>query len=99
MITLEKLDFLREEVILTKPKEDLEVEQTVWGNSALPQNKSDYVLMEVVKVGEKQKTVKTGDKVLISEQLLQDITIRDQGKLEDVFKINSADSIFAYVKT
>ena len=47
----------------------------------------------------KQQTVKTGDKVLISEQLLQDITIRDQGKLEDVFKINSADSIFAYVKT
>lgn len=99
MITLEKLDFLREEVILTKLKENAEVEQTVWGNSALPQNKSDYVLMEVVKVGEKQKTVKTGDKVLISEQLLQDITIRDQGKLEDVFKINSADSIFAYVKT
>ena len=99
MITLEKLDFLREEVILTKPKENAEVEKTVWGNSALPQNKSDYVLMEVVKVGEKQKTVKTGDKVLISEQLLQDITIRDQGKLEDVFKINSADSIFAYVKT
>ena len=55
--------------------------------------------MEVVKVGEKQQTVKTGDRVLISEQLLQDITIRDQGKLEDVFKINSADSIFAYVKT
>ena len=99
MITLEKLDFLREEVILTKPKENAEVEQTVWGNSALPQNKSDYVLMEVVKVGEKQQTVKTGDKVLISEQLLQDITIRDQGKLEDVFKITSADSIFAYVKT
>ena len=99
MITLEKLDFLREEVILTKPKENEEVEQTVWGNSALPQNKSDYVLMEVVKIGEKQQTVKTGDRVLISEQLLQDITIRDQGKLEDVFKINSADSIFAYVKT
>ena len=55
--------------------------------------------MEVIKVGEKQKTVKTGDKVLISEQLLQDITIRDQGKLEDIFKINSADSIFAHVKT
>ena len=99
MITLEKLDFLREEVILTKPKENAEVEKTVWGNSALPQNNSDYVLMEVVKVGEKQQTIKTGDKVLISEQLLQDITIRDQGKLEDVFKINSADSIFAYVKT
>lgn len=99
MITIEKLDFLREEVILTNPKESLEVEQTVWGNSALPQNKSDYVLMEVIKVGEKQKTVKKGDKVLISEQLLQDITIRDQGKLEDIFKINSADSIFAHVKT
>lgn len=95
MITIEKLNFLREEVILTKPKGNLEVEDKIWGNSALPQDKSDYVLMEVYKVGEKQTTIKPGQKVLVSEQLMQDIKIRDQGILGDYKKINNSDSIFA----
>ena len=86
---------MREEVILTNPKENLEVENTIWNNSALPQDKSDYVLMEVSKVGKLQKTVKTGDMVLVSEQIMQDIKIRNQGILQGYKKINNSDSIFA----
>lgn len=94
MIILEKLDFLREEVILTKPKQE-DGTPNPFADQPSAEDKTSYVLMEVVKVGKKQNQVKEKDTVLISEQFLQKIRIKGQGYLEGIYKINNTDSIFA----
>lgn len=96
MISIEKLHFLREEVLVTKPRLDKDIlKNDPFADKATAEDKSSYDLMEVLKVGEKQKTVKPGDLVLIAEQFLQTIRIKGQGQVEGIYKINSTDPIFA----
>jgi len=99
MITIENLDFLREEVLVTELKQALKEgkENNIFTRNALPQDNSKYKLCEVVKVGKKQLNVKKGDKVLISGQLLQKqaIEIENQEALENIYRIPNSDQIFA----
>lgn len=101
MISIENLDFLREEVLVTRPKQEQssEKEVNVFAEKVLPQDKSGLVVVEVVKTGKQQKDVKVGDRLLVSEQNLKEtIYIQNQGTLDNVFKIMSSLGIYAVVR-
>lgn len=95
-MTIENLDFLKEEVLVTELKQ-AEGKDNPFANTVLPQEKSKYALYKVVKIGRKQENVKVGDKVLISQQAVMNntIDIKGYGTIEGVYKINNSDSIFS----
>lgn len=95
-MTIENLDFLKEEVLVTELKQ-AEGKADPFTNTDLAQDKSKYALYEVVKIGRKQENVKVGDKVLISQQAVMNntIDIKGYGTIEGVYKINNSDSIFS----
>lgn len=101
MISIENLDFLREEVLVTRPKQEQssEKEVNVFAEKVLPQDKSGLVVVEVIKTGKQQKDVKIGDRLLVSEQNLKEtIYIQNQGTLDNVFKIMSSLGVYAVVR-
>ena len=98
MITLEKMSFLKEEVILTKLNTtEGSSASNPFNTKALKQDNSDYVLYRIVKVGDKQVNVYLGQEVLVSEQIPQKIVIRNQGEMEGYFKLINSDPIFAVI--
>ena len=98
MITLEKMSFLKEEVILTKLNTmEGSSASNPFNTKALKQDNSDYVLYRIVKVGDKQVNVYSGQEVLVSEQIPQKIVIRNQGEMEGYFKLINSDPIFAVI--
>lgn len=97
MITIENMNFLQEEVLVKKQSLNGAKEANAFSGSNLPQDKSAYVYAKVLKVGKNQTEVKAEDNILVSEQLLQKIDIREQGSLENVYKIISDKQIFAVI--
>lgn len=97
-MNIENMVFLKEEVLVTELKQ-AEEKVNIFAKTVLPQEKSNYALYEVVRIGKKQENVKVGDKVLISEQAVvkNTIDIKNQGTIEGVYKINSSDPIFAVI--
>lgn len=91
------MNFLGEEVLVKKQSLDGAREANAFSGSNLPQDKSAYIYAEVIKVGKKQTEVSAGDNILVSEQLLQKIDIREQGSLDNVFKILSHNQIFSVI--
>ena len=68
-----------------------------FNTKALKQDNSDYVLYRIVKVGDKQVNVYSGQEVLVSEQIPQKIVIINQGEMEGYFKLINSDPIFAVI--
>lgn len=92
---------MREEVLVTRPKQEQssEKEVNVFAEKVLPQDKSGLVVVEVIKTGKQQKDVKVGDRLLVSEQNLKEtIYIQNQGTLDNVFKIMSSLGVYAVVR-
>lgn len=101
MINIENLHFFRKEVLVTKPKQDKGLgEANPFADAPKTEDKTSYILVEVIKIGEKQEEVKVGEKYFVSEQFLSAIPIKNQGVLEDVYRLNNADPLLAkYVKS
>ena len=76
---------------------DTEKPTNPFDGSTLPKDRSDYKEYLIEKVGKLQNNVTVGQRVLISAQIPQPITIRNQGTLENLYKINNSDSIFAII--
>ncbi len=95
-MNLERLTFIKEEVIVSEVT-STEKPKDPFASSALPQDKSDLVLYEVVKVGNKQTEIKVGNRLLISAQIPQEIKIRGFEILENIKKLNNSDPIFSIV--
>lgn len=100
MISIENLDFLREEVIVTKLniKEELGLNDDPFSQSALPQDRSNLIMVKVIKVGDKQHDIFTGDILFVSEQSLEKIVIQGVGVLENTFKIISGLGVYSKYK-
>ena len=94
MITIENLNCLKEEVLVSELKQDSK-KSDPFTDSNMPASKNDYTLYEVVKVGKKQLEVKVGDKVIIAGQRPQEIVIKGQGVLDNIFSLRNSEEIFA----
>ena len=94
MITIENLDYLKEEVLVSELKQDSK-NSDPFTDSNMPVSKNDYTLYEVVKVGKKQLDVKVGDKVIIAGQRPQEIVIKGQGVLDNILSLRNSEEIFA----
>lgn len=97
MINLENLHFFRKEVIVTKPRQDkgLLGGNNPFADAPKTEDKTSYILVEVIKIGEKQEEVKVGEKYFVSEQFLSTIPIKNQGLIEGVYKLINADPFLA----
>jgi hypothetical protein len=97
MINIENLHFFRKEVLVTKPKQDngLLEGANPFADAPKTEDKTSYILVEVIKIGEKQDEVKVGEKYFVSEQFLSTIPIKNQGILEDVYKLINANPLLA----
>jgi hypothetical protein len=97
-ITLEMLEFLNEEVIVTKKTSQVEggsSEQNVFSQTAVNQEKGELVECTVLKIGKEQKELKEGDSVLIREDFLTPIRIKNSENFENKYLLLNHKIIFA----
>ena len=96
MISIEKLTFLQDEVLVLKQKSKTATDKDAFHSADNSTDKDSLVLATVVKVGKEQIKIKVGDEILMHELPGQTIKIKGQGVMENTFKVNP-NHIYAVV--
>ena len=86
---------MQEEVIVTKQKLKTATDKDAFYSKDTVSDKESLIVVDVIKVGEKQNKIKVGDELLIHESGAKSIDIRNQGNLPNTFIIFNTNPIVA----
>lgn len=95
---IERLEFLNEEVIVikkTKLTKDGAMEQDIFTQTVVNQEKGQLIECIVIKVGKKQTELQVGDGVYVREDFLSSNKIKGDFDIKDVFFLQNHNIVFA----
>ena len=95
-MNIDNLTFLNEEIVVKKLKAS--ESEDPFTKSVLVHEKDNYILCEVIKVGNKQQEITIGDKVLINQNgLSKELNIDGYGVLENTYVLPTQQRILCTV--